>query len=147
MKNKTKISISIIAPIALLFHPTLVYVALKVPLREYVTALVINIINSSMGFLAGYLIWLARYKTAKNQDKIFLRGACGLIGYFFLFFGVPFSVIYSLITVFVTRTASAEISLGPGALGLSIAGLYLCYRKPQDKPFNEEDAPDQDPVR
>lgn len=131
MPKKIKILLPVFGAVALLFHPALGIYANSLSVKEFLSAVAFNIAFFIASTVLFYSMWLWRYKTIKDEEKDSFRGAPALLGYFALFLGIPVSLIFSIVSYFVTNSASPEISLGPGMLGAATAGLNLGYRLPK----------------
>lgn len=132
MPKKIRILLPVFGAVALLFHPALGIYASSLSVKEFSSAVAFNIAFFVASTALFYSVWFWRYKTIKkNEEKDSFRGAPALLGYFALFLGIPASLIFSIVSYYVTNSASPEISLGPGMLGAATAGLVLGYRLPK----------------
>lgn len=114
MPRKIKLLLPIFGAIALLFQPALAVYATGITVKAYMSAVAFNLAFFGASTFLFYSMWFWRYKTVKDEGKDAFRGAPALLGYFALFLGIPASLILSIINLLVFKSASPEVSLGPG---------------------------------
>lgn len=133
MPRKIRFLLPIFGAIALLFHPVLAVYATGISVKAFISAVAFNLACFAISTVFFYLMWFWRYKTIKDEEKDAFRGSPALLGYLALFFGIPASLFFSIISFYLLKSISTEISFGPGMLGVATAGLVLGYRLPKVK--------------